>query len=82
MGHARKRPKRLARKLLQIRQSFGVSQAEMHKRLGVDIQPNCICKYERDRNEPPTDVLLAYARLTKVPLEQLVDDELELTLLL
>jgi hypothetical protein len=53
----------------------------MIRRLGVDALPNCICKYERDRNEPPTDVLLAYARLTRVPLEQLVDDELELTLL-
>jgi len=81
VGHARRRPKRLAQKLLLIRQSFGVSQAEMIRRLGVEALPNCICKYERDRNEPPTDVLLAYARLTRVPLEQLVDDELELTLL-
>jgi len=41
--------------------------------------PNSLSKYENDRNEPPTDVLLAYTRLTRVPLEQLVDDELELS---
>ena len=81
VGHARKRPKSLARKLLQIRQALGISQGEMIKLLGVDMLPNSISKYENDRNEPPTDVLLAYTRLTRVPLEQLVDDELELSLL-
>lgn len=79
MGYPRQRPKRLAWKLLQIRHAFGVSQAEMIKRLGVDMLPNSICKYERDRNEPPTDVLLAYARLAGVPLDELVDDDMELT---
>ena len=81
MGHARRRPKSLGRKLLQIRQALGISQGEMIRRLGVDMLPNSISKYENDRNEPPTDVLLAYTRLTRVPLEQLVDDELELSLL-
>jgi transcriptional regulator with XRE-family HTH domain len=47
-------------------------------RLGVDLAPNNISKYEHDLNEPPTDVILAYARLARVPLEQLVDDEMEL----
>lgn len=79
MGYIRKRPKSLARKLLQIRRALGISQGEMIKRLGVDMLPNSISKYENDRNEPPTDVLLAYTRLSRVPLEQLVDDELELT---
>ena len=79
MGYTRRRPKRLATKLLQIRHAFGVSQAEMIRRLGVEMLPNSICKYERDRNEPPTNVLLAYARLARVPLDRLVDDELELT---
>jgi len=79
VGYSRKRPKHLARKLLQIRRALGLSQGEMVKRLGPDILPNCISKYENDHNEPPTDVLLVYARLARVPLEQLVDDELELT---
>jgi hypothetical protein len=49
-------------------------------RLGVELGANNISKYEHDLNEPPTDVILAYARLASVPLEQLVDDELELVL--
>jgi transcriptional regulator with XRE-family HTH domain len=80
MGYPRQRPKRLARKLLEIRRALGLSQGEMVQRLGADILPNCISKYENDHNEPPTDVLLVYARLVRVPLEQLVDDELDLSL--
>jgi len=78
MGHPRPRPKRLAEKLAKIRQGLGVSQSVMVHRLGVELAPNNISKYEHDLNEPPTDVMLAYARLARVPLEQLVDDEMEL----
>ena len=77
MGHPRPRPKRLAEKLLTIRETLGVSQSVMVNRLGVDLAPNNISKYEHNLNEPPTDVMLAYARLARVPLEQLVDDEME-----
>ena len=80
MGHPRPRPKRLAEKLLKIRQALNVSQSVMVHRLGVELAPNNISKYEHNQNEPPTDVILAYARLARVPLEQLVDDELELRL--
>ena len=80
MGHARPRPKRLAEKLLKIRQSLGVSQSTMVYRLGVELAANNISKYEHNLNEPPTDVILAYARLARIPLEQLVDDEMELML--
>ena len=80
MGHARPRPKRLAEKLLKIRQALGVSQSALIYRLGVKLTPNNISKYEHNLNEPPTDVILAYARLADVPLEQLVDDEIELVL--
>lgn len=80
MGHARPRPKRLAEKLLKIRQSLGVSQSVLVYRLGVKLAANNISKYEHNLNEPPTDVILAYARLAKISLEQLVDDEVELML--
>jgi transcriptional regulator with XRE-family HTH domain len=80
MGHARLRPKRLAEKLLKIRQALGVSQSVMVHRLGVNLAPNNISKYEHNLNEPPTDVILAYARVGRVSLEQLVDDEMELLL--
>jgi DNA-binding XRE family transcriptional regulator len=82
MGYSRPRPKHLAKKLLQIRLSLGMSQGEMVKRLGVQalIHYTNISKYELDKNEPPLAILLAYARLAEIPVEQIIDDELELTI--
>jgi transcriptional regulator with XRE-family HTH domain len=80
MGHSRPRPKRLAKKLLEIRRSLRVSQGQMVKRLGVQdlIDHTTISKYELDKNEPPLTILLAYARLAGISVEQIIDDELEL----
>ena len=80
MGHSRPRPKHLAKKLLQIRLSLGVSQREMVQRLGVSDQINytTISKYELDKNEPPLTILLAYARVAGVPVEYLIDDKMNL----
>jgi transcriptional regulator with XRE-family HTH domain len=80
MGHARRRPQRLAEKLRQIRTTFGLSQAELHKRLGVeeDIPYTRISDYELDKNEPSLIVLLEYARIAGVHLEEIVDDRIEL----
>ena len=82
MGHSRPRPIHLAKKLLQIRRSLGVSQGELVSQLGVQalIDHTTISKYELDKNEPPLAILLAYARLTGFPVEQIIDDELELTI--
>ena len=76
MGHARRRPRRLAGKLLQIRNTLGLSQTELHKRLGVeeDIPYTRISDYELDKNEPSLIVLLEYARIAGVHLEEIVDD--------
>ena len=80
MGHARWRPRRLAEKLRQIRTTLGLSQAELHKRLGVeaDIPYTRISDYELDKNEPSLIVLLEYAHLGGVHLEDIVDDGLDL----
>jgi transcriptional regulator with XRE-family HTH domain len=82
MGHSRPRPKHLAQKLLQIRRSLRVSQGELVRQLGAQalIDHTTISKYELDKNEPPLAILLAYARLTGIPVEQIIDDELELTI--
>ena len=80
MGHARPRPKRLAAKLLQIRQSLGISQNELIKRMGVQDQihyPN-ISKYELNINEPPLAILLAYYRVAGIPVERIIADTLDL----
>jgi transcriptional regulator with XRE-family HTH domain len=79
-GAARMRPKRLAEKLLQIRNALGLSQSELLKRLGFEdaIAYYRISNYERGTGEPPLPVLLQYARIAGVNMEALVDDELDL----
>ena len=84
MGHARNRPKRLAEKLLQIREALGLSQKEMAERLsekaGVKITHKNISKYEHDKSVPFIEIVLAYARLANVEMNQIVDDDLDLPL--
>jgi transcriptional regulator with XRE-family HTH domain len=77
---ARMRQERLAEKLLQIRLALGLSQTEMLKRLGFEDQLDYkrISEYELGRNEPPLAVLLKYARVAGVHMEDLVDDEVDL----
>jgi transcriptional regulator with XRE-family HTH domain len=80
MGYARIRPKRLAEKLLRIRNALGLSQSEMYRRLAVEeLMPYTrISKFERDELEPPLQVLLQYARAAGVHMEDIVDDDLDL----
>jgi len=80
MGSARPKPERLADKLLQIRNALGLSQSEMLRRLDVDdmIEYHTISKYELGKNEPPLIILLRYARVAGVYVEDLIDDELDL----
>jgi transcriptional regulator with XRE-family HTH domain len=80
MGHARPKPERLAEKLLAIRMALGVSQPELHRRLGVEhlIDYTRVSTYERGKNEPPLMILLEYARIANVYVEALIDDEVDL----
>ena len=80
MGNARPRPRRLAEKLLQIRQQLGLSQSQIVKQMGITelIHYSNISKYELDKNEPPLMILLGYAKLAHVHLEVIVDDEIDL----
>jgi len=77
MGRSqRPRPKYLGRKLLQIRRSLGISQAEMVKRVGFkSVHQAHISGYERGEREPPLPVLLKYARVAGVSTDDLIDDE-------
>ena len=77
MGYARPRPKYLAAKLLRIRLDLKLSQPQLAKRLGVPTYNN-ISKYELDVNEPPLVVLLAYSRVAGIPVERIIDDNLDL----
>ena len=80
MGNARPRPKRLAEKLRQIRLELGFSQTDMHRRLETEekILYTRISDYELDKNEPSLMIILAYARVARVHVEDIIDDELDL----
>jgi len=81
----RKKPARLAEKLLTIRQRLNLSQDGMIRRLGLEqeIERDYISKYERGILEPTLNVLLAYARTISSTgygefLETLIDDTQDL----
>lgn len=82
MGRAqRPRPTRLAAKLLQIRRSLGLTQHQMLERLNYrrsTVVVGNISNFERDMREPPVLLLLQYARVAGIPLEAIVDDDLDL----
>jgi transcriptional regulator with XRE-family HTH domain len=79
MGNRRPRQEHLGRKLLQIREAFGISQQNMPARLGIHgMHPGRISEYERNEREPALLTLLAYADLAGVHLEDIVNDLVEL----
>lgn len=75
-----KKPKRLAEKLLHIRHSLALSQGDLLRRLGIEdtMSRSYISKYESGLSEPPLLVLLRYARVARVSVDVLIDDELDL----
>jgi len=79
MGKRRPRPDRLGEKLLQIRKAFDLSQAEMPERLGFrGMHPGRFSEYENNHREPAAKILLAYADLAGVHLEDIVNDKVDL----
>ena len=76
----RQKPERLAEKLMTIRNAFGLSQTEAVKRLDAEgmIVASQISEFESGRRVPSLLVLLRYARLARVHVEDLIDDDLDL----
>jgi transcriptional regulator with XRE-family HTH domain len=76
----RPRPANLSRKLRQIRIHLKLSQADIVRRLGFEdsFHVGRISEYESNVREPSLVVLLAYARLARVHLEDIVDDGIDL----
>jgi transcriptional regulator with XRE-family HTH domain len=80
---ARARPhksQRLGEKLLQIRSALGLSQSEMLNGLGFEdtIFYTRISDYELGKRVPPLPLVLAYARVAGIHMEDIVDDDLDL----
>ena len=77
----RAKPRRLAEKLLRIREALNLTIEEMIQRLDYPELPlyrASITEYEKGRREPPLLILMQYARAANVFLEVLVDDLLDL----
>jgi transcriptional regulator with XRE-family HTH domain len=77
---SRKKPERLAEKLLEIRQKLGLSQNGMIRHLGLaeELEQDYISKFERGVLVPPLHILLAYADAANVLVEVLIKDSLDL----
>lgn len=76
----RARPQFLGRKMRIIRETFGLSQNEMLRRLQLEgeFTRSEISAYERGVREPPAKVLLRYSSVARVWVNVLIDDELNL----
>jgi transcriptional regulator with XRE-family HTH domain len=76
----RLRPANLAKKLRKIRRVLGLSQSELLRRLDAEelMHYGRISDYELGKREPSLWILLAYARVAGIHLEDLVDDNISL----
>lgn len=82
MGRSnRKKPRRLAEKLLAIRKRLELSQSAIKEKIESSdyaIYKGDISNYEQGKSEPPLVILLRYARLANIAVEVLIDDELDM----
>jgi len=81
MGRAsRRKPTRLGEKLLRIRTDLELSQDGMLKALGLDQDygRHYISGFERGVREPSLEVLLRYSEISRVWMNALVDDTIDL----
>lgn len=82
-GSKRPIPAKLGQKLKAIREHFDLTREELIKRLNcpsIPLHRGTIHNYEKNLRDPSSIVLLKYARLARVHMEVLVDDELDLEL--
>ena len=82
MGKAKEeKPKRIAEKLRQIRIALNFSQSEMADALArqnVKIYRGYIGNYETGHSLPSLLILRAYAKVARITMDVMVDDELDL----
>lgn len=82
MGSARRvKPKKLAGKLLAIREHFGYTGLQLAERLSDEhliVQRTDIPRFEKGIREPSLIILLRYAKLVNISTDVLIDDERDL----
>jgi transcriptional regulator with XRE-family HTH domain len=74
-------PKKLGKKLRQIREGLGMSQRQIVDALNYTATPlraSQISQYENGQREPTMMLVLAYARLAKISTDYLIDDKMKL----
>ena len=75
----REKPQRIAAKLKTIRKRLGVSQTGMKRLLNYPGPYTRVSEWELGKRMPSFTILLSYARAASLSLEEIVDDERELT---
>ena len=77
---SRRKPERLAEKLLEIRRKLDLSQNGLIRHLGLseELEQDYVSKFERGVLVPPLHVLLAYAEAANVWVEALIKDSVDL----
>ncbi|HEX3253292.1 MAG TPA: helix-turn-helix transcriptional regulator [Pyrinomonadaceae bacterium] len=79
MGRSRRnKPLLLSHKLLAIRKRLQMSQTEMARALGLTVHYSAVSNFELGTREPDLLIVMRYARLAGVPMETIVDDNLNL----
>ncbi len=77
---ARRKPQRLAEKLLEIRTGLGLSQNGLIRQMGFgnELTQAQISMFERGIRRPGLLILAAYAQVANVYVEALIYDEIDL----
>ena len=79
MGRSRRnKPLKLSHKLLAIRKRLEMSQTQMAKALELKVHYSAVSNFELGTREPDLLIVLRYARLARIPMEMIVDDEMDL----
>ena len=79
MSRTKLRLENLPAKLRAVRKHLGLSQSQFAARLTLTPQYGRISEYERGKRVPSLLTLLDYARLGGIHIDDLVDDEMEIT---
>ena len=75
-------PKKLGKKMKQIREGLGMSQRQIVEALNYTATPlraSQISQYEQGQREPTMMLVLAYARLAGISTDVLIDDKMKLS---
>lgn len=70
--------KHLGAKLLAVRNHLGLSQSQLAARLSFEVHYGRVSEYELGKRIPNWIILLDYARLGEIHIDDLVDDEIDL----